>query len=510
MKAEHGSAFISLLVFTGLLHFERVYSMKNIPIRIALFMIALVLILPLIAACNQQNTGSDTTAAGSNTTDAAGTTDENTVKPPPTHNVNYGGEEFVIIGRGSQFGDWECKTIEADEINSDVISMAVFKRNQIVQSKYNVKIKGLYATANMLVEVKLAINSGHEFDAIIAKGTDAANLAQQGFLANLYSLDYLNLTQPYWDQKSVEKYTVDKKLFYVVSDIDISDDFATWAVCFNKTLLNDLKLENPYDLVKNDQWYYEKYYEMAKAASFDYNNDGMDTNDRYGIISEPYDSFAMFFASGEQITKNDENGLPQLVAYNTRSVNVMEKIAALVSDRQNYTTFVGPANFAKGQCLFTPTTFASMYLYFLSMEDDYGIVPPPKMMEGQDRYYTITAMHGSGGVVCVPNNADMEKAGILLEELGYQSYLYLRPAFYEKVYEGRVLRDEDSIEMLALIIDSKTYDAIVYYDMDTWYMNYFFKLSRENVIPFTSFYRSVESATKSKIEAMIEAYRNLD
>lgn len=480
--------------------------MKKMQAKLVLLIVALTIILPLIAACGEKKPVGDTDVTSADSTTQ--TTDDESVKPPKTHNVNYKGDDFVIICRGSQYGDWECKTVDADEMSSDVINAAVYKRNEIIEQKYNVNIKPIYATTNMVFEIKASINSGHDFDAIIARGTDAASLAQQGFLTDLYSIDQLDLTKPYWDQRSVDKYAVGGRLFYVVSDIDISDDFATWAVCFNKTLITDLHLDNPYDLVNKDQWNYEKYYEMAKAATLDYNNNGMDKDDRYGIISEPYDSFALFFASGEQITKNVD-GYPQLVAYNTRSVDVMEKVMSLVTDKNNYTTLVGPANFAKGQCLFTPTTFASMYLYFLGMENDFGIVPPPKIMADQKEYYSITAMHGSGGVVCVPINAEFDKAGILLEEMAYQSYKYIRPAFYEKVYEGRVLRDPESVKMLELIIDSKIYDSIVFYDMDTWYMNYFFKLSRESTLPFTSFYKSVENSTNAKIQDMINNYKQI-
>lgn len=59
------------------------------------------------------------------------------------------------------------------------------------------------------------------------------------------------------------------------------------GVVFNKSMMNDLKLDNPYELVSDGTWTVEKLFEMASAARLDMDNDGLiRVGDRAGICGE--------------------------------------------------------------------------------------------------------------------------------------------------------------------------------------------------------------------------------
>lgn len=93
-------------------------------------------------------------------------------------------------------------------------------------------------------------------------------------------------------------------------------------------------------------------------------------------------------------------------------------------------------------------------------EDDYGILPLPKYDAAQDGYYTLTS-NAHTTLLAIPrvHGADDGDIGIVVDALSYLSYVDVEPMYAETYLENRYLRDEDSVEMLNIVIQNKTYDA---------------------------------------------------
>lgn len=66
-----------------------------------------------------------------------------------------------------------------------------------------------------------------------------------------------------------------------------------------------------------------------------------------------------------------------------------------------------------------------------------------------ERFDAISRVHG----------ADAGDIGIVPDALSYLSYVDVEPMYAETYLENRYLRDEDSVEMLNIVIQNKTYDA---------------------------------------------------
>ena len=66
------------------------------------------------------------------------------------------------------------------------------------------------------------------------------------------------------------------------------EEFAASKVYyFNKTRAADYKLEDPYQLVRDNKWTYEKFIEMASVLPADLNGDGVrDREDAYRILKK--------------------------------------------------------------------------------------------------------------------------------------------------------------------------------------------------------------------------------
>lgn len=423
---------------------------------------------------------------------------------------NFGGRTFTILAKGPDFGAWEAVDIYAEAENCDRINDAVYKRNANVEQKYGVKIAQIAGGSNTQEEAYNQIASGTaEFDVISWKYDMMTYLAQNNQLLNLYDIEYLNLDQPWWDQNANAGLSIGEALYFTCSDLILSDLDGTWFLTFNKQIIEDKQLENPYQLVYDDEWTWDKYLEMAKLGSADLNGDDRrDEKDQYGISTEPFDSLAMFYAAGCAISSKDEDNYPEISVYNDYSVQVVEKIVEMVNDTNTYTTKLGIGKFATtGQALFGPTTVKSMRLNYNNMKEEFGVLPVPKFNEDQDRYYHLVSLQGS---VAVPKTVtDYEFVGTILEALTEESSKVLIPEYYNEVLENRYLRDDESRDMLKIIFDTRAYDIAYLYNWGN-FMRYLQGIDAGATNNFASNYDSnIDSAT-AKLEEVVDLYRGME
>lgn len=92
------------------------------------------------------------------------------------------------------------------------------------------------------------------------------------------------------------------------------------------------------------------------------------------------------------------------------------------------------------------------------MELDYGVIPYPKYDEQQKKY--ITHVGGAAPIMFIPIH-NTENDGFLvdvLETMGEASHKITRPAYYEVALKEKGTRDEQSKQVLDLILNARTYD----------------------------------------------------
>ena len=90
------------------------------------------------------------------------------------------------------------------------------------------------------------------------------------------------------------------------------------------------------------------------------------------------------------------------------------------------------------------------------MKDDFGVVPFPKYDETQERYYTRVI---DGWLHVVPStSADPEFTSAIMEALASETAKNVFPEYYNKLLTQKILRDEESIEMMELIRANRVMD----------------------------------------------------
>ena len=140
-----------------------------------------------------------------------------------------------------------------------------------------------------------------------------------------------------------------------------------------------------------------------------------------------------------------------------------------------------------------------------NFEDDYGILPLPKWDENQDKYYTMSP--GEHTVLAVPKTVkDTEFVGTCIEALSAESYKQVVPSLYEIALKTRYLRDNESKEVLDLIIEGRTYDFGYIYGAGDTFGFMLANLMQKGSSNFESYYNSKYRGARYHIKQIVKIF----
>jgi hypothetical protein len=143
------------------------------------------------------------------------------------------------------------------------------------------------------------------------------------------------------------------------------------------------------------------------------------------------------------------------------------------------------------------------------MEIDFGVLPLPKFDEAQAEYY-CTASTYNASAVCIPiTNDRLDFVGFAIEAMAAESMYTVTEAYYDINFMNKNLRDEESIEMLKIILASCSYDLGYMYNFGGL-TDIFAPIMRKNINTFTSDYEKKEASAQKAIDKLIESFMNAD
>lgn len=460
----------------------------------------------------------DEVTSGETTTE--NTSGQETERKPDLPDKKWNGENINFLVRGEKAEPTNFShEIFASEENGDVINDAVFRRNIAVQEKFDVVITETADNDSVETVRSCVLADDDSYDVVMIRPNRVVTLASEGLLYDLYSVPYLDMTAPWWNQNAVENLTINGKLFFATGDINIMDNNATWAMMFNKRLFDEYGLDYPYESVKNGSWTLDNYIKIAMTGGNDLDGNGeMNEFDQYGLITSSENTFPLLVASGERIAVRDKNGNISIEPDLEKIHGTLDKLVKLISDKSvtlyaddyfgksysNVWSQVMRASFRDGRGL----TYISGILsttYLRDMADDFGIIPLPKADESQSEYYTWMNLNNSSTLAIPVSNHNTEMTGMVVEALAYGSVSTLTPAYYETTLSGKVARDDDSIAMLDIILDSVVFDMANMFNVGK--INQIFSKgiqSGENT--FMSDYDSIKTAVIEEFEKVMNEY----
>jgi hypothetical protein len=417
--------------------------------------------------------------------------------------INLDGATVRALARKNSW--WQLTEISATELNGEVINDAFYNRNMKLEALCNIKFETEHVDAVGSTIRALIMADDDEYDFFLANMNESATLAADGLLLNLYSIPTLDMSNPAWDQNANDYFSIAGKLYYGVSDISLGKNEAIWCYMFNKKLIKDFSLDDPYKLVREGKWTFDVSHEMMAVVTDDINGDGKMTadTDRYGLATHELNYYAFLIAGGEPLARIGDEGKPVITAGSERFISVYDKIVSLFTDRDMTIMEYQGETFMAGRALLCGQVMACVRL-FRPMEDDFGIIPMPKYDEAQERYYAYVIPYDIFSSAVPVTAEDPSVSGSVLQVLAILSAYYITPAYYDITITGKGLRDEESADMLDIILASTVYDLARMYDWGGLASGITGNIGAGR--EFSSFFAKREKAANSALMKTLEAF----
>lgn len=475
--------------------------------KMKLFLLGIICMTLLIVSCSDSSDISTDKIEKAETTDSETQAIATILDTLPRD--DFGGATITCLARSDSW--WQLTRLSSTEINGEVINDAIYNRNLDFESRYNVILNIEEIPDSLVSPVRQTVLAGdNTYDFVLPNLSDSAVLAGEDLFFDLNSVDTIDFTNPAWDQNAVDFYSIANKLYYGVSDISLGKNECAWIYMFNKRLIDDFNLEDPYQLVRDNKWTFDKTLEMMQVASADLNGNGtVDyTEDMFGLQTHDVNYYALLISAGQVLTAKDGDDLPYMNTLTDKFVEVYDKIKEDFNDttqtimEQGSEPFLtGP--FVSGRALLCGQVLACVRLA-RGMEDDFGIIPTPLFDENQSQYYTYVIPYDvfAASIPVTANSKD--KSGTAIQAMAILSNYYVTPAYYDITITGKGFRDEDSEEMLDIILKSTVYDLARMYNWGSFASNLPADLKKQS--DFASSYAKRETAINKALQKTIDNF----
>ena len=358
---------------------------------------------------------------------------------------------------------WTAGLMMAEELTGEVLNDALYNRDRAVEERFNTKIVSAVVD-DCSVEMKSVTASGDDLYQIVSDGIVSLgiNLMQDWYL-NAREIPYLDFSQPWYSSEVTSELTYKDVTFIFISDYSISNMDMTECMVYNNDLAEEYNLEPIYDVVMAGEWTMDKLNTTIEGTYQDVNGDGTkDDADRYGLALDfKGDPSTIPFHFGHRILERRDDGSFKDVYYDEKMVNIVEWMYDLTHNNQNVNCQDawnhGFNMFYEGNTLIGYIRINMISWGLRDLDLDYALIPRPKYDENQEKYYSTLA-GSADAMVFLKTVGDREFAGIILEALAAESHRTAVPAYYDNVLSYKLVRDENNIDMVELIMDGRMYD----------------------------------------------------
>ena len=188
-----------------------------------------------------------------------------------------------------------------------------------------------------------------------------------------------------WDvaRAGIEAFTLGGRYYAVSLFPNLVDAGTAYWTVFNKDIIEDAGLPDPYELYFAGEWTWDAMRDIALATTVDFNGDGV--IDQWGIANM-YEWAFLTSTNGDNIFIEDENGK---ILYNWNSERILEGIA--FGHQLRYVDQVVTSGFGAFEDGNAAIGFGEGWRVELlanSGKVNYGILPLPKGPHGDNTLYT--------------------------------------------------------------------------------------------------------------------------
>ena len=496
--------------------------------RLLSLLLACILLVSSVclAACSAPAESGDTTA---DTTAPAEVESENpandrlNAKDNLPDGLHFGDTTLVLLTRT---GDDDTKReFVAEKDDADVVSSAVFERNSLVEDRLGIKLEIIEGSDtrhggsdinNLLAKT---VSSGTaEYDLISNHMSQTTTSVLAGYLHNLNQFDYLDQDMPWWNSSYSEEVSVEGRQYLAVGELALSYTSGMYAMFYNKTLWAESHgADELYDLVKNDAWTLDALMTYTADYNRDLDGDGkINGADVCGLYYQQSSimSDAMAGAAGIRFTRVTD-GEYEFILNNERSLDFVDKMKRLLFE--NNAVIMEPDDFtnslkklSEDTALFTVNMLGGT-TYLREMENDYGILPLPKLNADQEGYTGF--VHNGFSVFGIPATVkDGDRVTAFLEAMAAESYRRVTYAYYDTALKVQYARDPVAAEMLDIISEGVVFDFAYVYNQSlntaaACFRNLF--ANSANAGKAASTFKSLERSTEKSMQQLVRKLADL-
>ena len=441
--------------------------MKNY-LKVLAMLLAVLLSVSVFASCGTTEQNEETTAAGTGVevqegTEAGSATESATEEvvaeaTPPRPATDYAEEFFLLVHNDSNRIEYHW----VEESSNDVLSQAIFDRQQKVRTHLGVEVLGTMAltTFNYIEPFKTAVkNKDGSIDMLLTHvyhGIDG--FVTGNYLSNFDDIPGINLDADYWNYNIMEEASFNGKHFLAKNDFNI---LYTHCITFNKDIMDKYSDAIDYDvytLVQDYQWTLDRMIALASLVYVDATADGKTVDDTFGIAGSCNIEVVGFMHSSDvAIISENEKGEYALSVFNDvnkiKTTTLVEKLMNLVDSDCAWIWKYGSGEtlaFESGRTLMMLASTNNLPKY-LNFDLNFGVLPYPMFDEAQKNVGYRSLQWG--GYTCVPSYVrNMDMVGDTLEMLAFYSDA-VNEAFYEKLIGKQVADSPIDKKMLEIVWD---------------------------------------------------------
>nr|MBQ4320480.1 hypothetical protein [Clostridia bacterium] len=309
-------------------------------------------------------------------------------KPEIVWPADFSGRIFTFLTGGDGEGSAE---FHVEELNGAIINDAKFARNIRSEEEHNFKLEEVFTEKVEDMARKATLAGDNFFAAVSAPYTVMAQLSSRGALVNMANEEfgkYINLDEPWWNASMIEDTAVLGNVHYASGAISLNDDNAATAILFNRRMVKELDID-PYKLVLEGTWTFDKFAELALMTTYDLDGDGMllPENDIFGAASSlPFAKLLASAADYKPVSLDKDGKLALNI--NAEAVDAQSAILETV-EKYVYPYVADDADemFSTGRAAFYAAPIGEIG-GIRRTEVDFGILPLPKSAVTQMNYST--------------------------------------------------------------------------------------------------------------------------
>ena len=325
------------------------------------------------------------------------------------YDLNYSGEPITLL----YWKECERPEFEQKELANDNVLDAIYDRNINIEDRLGVDLEfvPMYAAygdgvreefLRKIDAVRLA--KSHDYDLIATYARTEGGLAIRGHLQNFSKIEtsYINLEKPWWPQELVETVSFGNGSYYFISgDMSTNVLYMMHCIFINKDMFADLKMDIPYQDVRDGKWTIDRMIEITKDVWVDIDgNNVQSADDQLGFCALNYVCDSFYTGANMLFFEDHDTEMIKVSADYTsaKAVRLISKLGDWASGDAIWITNSSKADknsdtrslFQKGRTLMWMdyACFAESALSLGRVDFSYGIVPVPKYNENQVNYYT--------------------------------------------------------------------------------------------------------------------------